>query len=118
MLGRNIELFLDKCRDAFVACAFMMVQGNLLALSYDIICTALITGFLVGIFAVGTSIFEFFTFGKNEWLEAWMIGILTMMADMIVHSSGVGNVFYAEAALTGLGAAIVFIIARRIKTKL
>lgn len=118
MVGEHCELFLDKCRDAFLACAFMMVQGNLFALSLEHVCIALLTGAMTGIFSVGSSLFGFFTFGKNQWLEAWVTGIFTMMADMINHKPHFGDVFWSEAALTGLAAAMIFIAIERIKIKL
>jgi hypothetical protein len=117
MFGDCCDLFLDKCRDAFLACAIILVQGNLMAINLEHICFALLTGAMTGIFAVGSSLFGFFTFGKNVWLEAWVTGIFTMMADMISHSLKFGGVFWGEAALTGLVGAMVFMAIKRIKLK-
>lgn len=109
------QLFFDKCRDSGLACTVVMVQGNLTVLTVEHLCLALLTGFLTGIFAVGASILGFFTFNKNIWLDAWVVGIFAMMADMLVHPTNFGSVFYAEGMLTGLVAAIITIVIGRIR---
>jgi hypothetical protein len=115
MFFREVEIFFEKCFIGWIACFFVVSQGDF---SNELLCMALLTGTIAGIACAGSSFLEFFTFGKNVWLEAWVTGILVMMADMIVHPSNIGNLFWIESALTGLCAAIIFIVHYRIKTKL
>ena len=59
-----------------------MVQGDLTVLNINHAITASKTGSLAGIAFVITSSFAAI---NNKWVNAWLTGVLTMCADVIVH---------------------------------
>lgn len=89
-----------------------MVQGDLTVISINHALTATKTGTLAGLAFVLTA---YFATVDNKWFAVWLTGILTMLADIISHPTHFGD-NWVEAAVTGLGAAILCIIYER-KTK-
>ena len=83
-----------------------MVQGDLTVISVGHALTASKTGTLAGIAFVFTS---YFSTLDNKWFAAWLTGILTMLADIMIHPTHFGA-NWVEAACTGLGAAILCMI--------
>ncbi len=84
----------------------MMVEGNLSALTVSHAITAAKTGSIAG---VGFVIAAQFGGDKNKWLSAWVIGIITMAVDILVHPTHFGPE-WMEAACTGLGAALLCVL--------
>ena len=93
----------EKFTQAWAACLFMMVEGNLTALTVNHAITAAKTGTLAGL---GFVIAAQFGGDKKKWLSAWIIGAITMVADILVHPTHFGPA-WLEAACTGLGAALL-----------
>ena len=93
----------EKFSQAWSACMLMMVQGDVTALSLYHAKVAAKTGSLAGI---GFVIAAQFGAANNPWLSAWIIGIITMFADIFIHPTHFGPA-WAEAACTGLGAALL-----------
>lgn len=97
-----IKVFSDKFLQAWSACMLCMVQGDLTVLTVDHALTASKTGFFAGLaycitlFLDGNSV--------SVWKAAWLTGVLTMVADIIVHPTHFGDQ-WLEAFCTGLGAA-------------
>lgn len=117
MIGRNSELFLDKCLVAFLASFTVMIYS--VGFSYSALCFSILVGSVCGLLAVGSSILEFFTFGKNLWFECWLTGCLTIMADMIVNIHIYEIVLHndAQSVLVGLLASIAYLVTEQIKVK-
>ena len=93
----------EKFSQAWTACMLMMVQGDVTALSFYHAKVAAKTGGLAGI---GFVIAAQFGAANNRWLSAWIIGIITMFADIIIHPTHFGPA-WMEAVCTGLGAALL-----------
>lgn len=109
----KIPKFLKKSSEAlgesWSACMCMMVSGDLTALTVSHALTAARTG---GIAAVAVGV-TFVLCGKDsKWMMVWAVGLFTMLADLIVHPTHYGP-SYAEAALTGLGAALLATVVGR-----
>ena len=96
----------EKFGQAWSACLCMMVEGNLSALTVSHAITAAKTGSIAG---VGFVIAAQFGGDKNKWLSAWVIGIITMAVDILVHPTHFGPE-WMEAACTGLGAALLCVL--------
>jgi len=96
----RVRLFSEKFSEAWTSCMFFMVQGNVASLTIEHAFIASQTGALTGLALVVTSLFHL---EDNRVINAGMTGILTMIADMIVHPTHFGA-FWTEAAMTGLGA--------------
>jgi multidrug transporter EmrE-like cation transporter len=118
MLLKHLDLFHDKWVVATLAC--IAVNIFVLGISYQTFCTSVLIGTFAGISCVGSSIFNFFAFGKNIWFEAFLTGCITIMADMFVH-----NILYPEtqhydltSVLIGLLAGVIYLIAQHIKAKI
>ena len=88
-----------------------MVQGDLSVLTVSHALTASKTGALAGLAYVFTS---YFAVVDNKWFAAWLTGVLTMVADIVVHPTHFGD-NWMEAACTGLAAAILCGILERKK---
>lgn len=99
-ITKHVRLFSEKFSEAWASCMFFMVQGNVTSLTIEHAFIASQTGALTGLALIITS---FFHLKDNRVINAGMTGILTMIADMIVHPTHVGA-FWTEAAMTGLGA--------------
>jgi hypothetical protein len=93
----------EKFGQAWSACMFMMVEGDLTALSFYHAQVAAKTGSIAGL---GFVIAAQFGAANNLWLSAWIIGIITMFADILVHPTHFGPA-WMEAVCTGLGAALL-----------
>ena len=84
-----------------------MVQGDLTIVNLQHAITAAKTGFLAGTAIVLTvALLK----RNNRWLTAWITGFLVMCADIVVHPSHFGEV-WTEAAVTGIVAAVIGLIA-------
>ena len=106
-----IRLWFDKFSQAWTACMLCMVQGDLTVLTLSHALTASKTGTLAGVAYVATSLL---TKVDNKWFAVWLTGVLTMLADIVVHPTHFGD-NWMEAACTGLGAAILCTIFERKK---
>jgi uncharacterized membrane protein len=81
----------------------MMVQGNLLAVGLSHWLVAAETGLIAGsITALLLTIWK----TARVWVVALLLGVVTSLTDFLVHPGNFGPVFM-EAALTGLGAAML-----------
>ena len=81
----------------------MMVSGDLSCLTINHALTAARTGSITAV-SVGLC---FLIVGRDsKWLMVGTVGIFTMLADLLSHPTHFGPA-YAEAALTGLGAALL-----------
>lgn len=110
------KLFLEKFCEAFIACGLAMVGGDITVLSLNHAIVAGQTGFLAGLAIVMVSMFEWKQKHKNI-VFLWATGILTALADLVVHPSNFGGEF-TEAIVTGAGAMFCAFMFITIKGKL
>jgi hypothetical protein len=105
----KLRLWAKKFGEAWTACMFMMVQGDVTVLTLNHALTASKTGMITGVAFVITSSFASI---NNKWANAWLTGLLTMVADIVAHPTHFGPQ-WLEAACTGLGAAILCYLIER-----
>ena len=105
----KLKLWATKFGEAWTACLLCMVNGDLTVISIDHVIKASKTGTIAGIAFVITSSFAMI---NNQWANAWRTGVLTMLADFIIHPTHYGPQ-WGESALTGLGAAILCYLLER-----
>ena len=101
----KLKLFGQKFFEAWSACSLVMVQGDLSALSLKHFLIAAKVGSLTGIAFVLVSLIGV----KNKYAPIWLTGVLTSIADILVHPTNFGP-HYAEAVTTGFVAAIFALI--------
>jgi len=108
ILKQKAKLLGQKFLEAWSACSLIMVQGDLSALSLKHFLIAAETGSLTGVAFVAIS----FTKIKNKYAPVWLTGVLTAIADILVHPTHFGP-HWAEAAATGaLAAFFAFIFTK------
>jgi len=105
----KLRLFVEKFGEAWTACMLMMVQGDVTVLTLNHALTASKTGVITGVSFVITSLFASI---NNKWANAWLTGLLTMVADIVAHPTHFGPQ-WLEASCTGLGAAILCYLIER-----
>lgn len=88
-----------------------MVQGDLTVLSFNHALTASKTGSLAGIAYVLASMTKI----EGKWLGVYLTGVLTMLADLVVHPTHFGPE-WAEAATTGAVAAALCLVWDKFRT--
>lgn len=108
-MSEHACLFVEKFKIAWITCFILLIHGQIDQVSGNHAITAAYTAGIAGLSAVGASILGFFTFGKNVFLEAWMTGILIMMADFISHPTSFGTNPWTESMLVGLLGGVLFI---------
>lgn len=102
-MKRKITPFVENIAESTSACLFMMVQGNLLGLTLSHWLIASETGIVAGIIA---SIAILLARTSRRWVVAIVLGLVTAVVDFFVHP-GMFESVVLEAALTGLGAALL-----------
>lgn len=104
-LKHGARSFVENTGEATAACLFMMVQGNLLAVGLSHWLIAAETGLIAG--AITALLLTIWT--ARLWVVALLLGVVTSLVDFFVHPGDFGPVFM-EAALTGLGAAMLALV--------
>lgn len=100
-LYKKYILFLQRFKEAWLACLLCMVQGDLTVLTVNHAITAAKTGSIAGITFVALSFSK--KLEGNIWLSTWTIGVLTAAADYFVHPTHFGPDL-TEALVTGVAA--------------
>lgn len=103
-------LFAENITESTSSCLVMMVQGNLLLLTMGHWLVAMETGIFAGTIASALILKGKVT---RPWVVSLVLGIITTVVDFFVHS-GHFTAVVTEAALTGLGAAILSFLAANI----
>ena len=98
----RVNLFVKRFREAWVACLFCMVQGDLTVISINHAITAAKTGTIAASVLVALSYSPKLS-GSKTW-SLWLIGVITSISDYAVHPTHFGPEL-AEALCTGVGAA-------------
>ena len=108
---QSLQIWATKFSQAWTACMMAMVQGDVTKLSLDHAVTASKTGALAGIgFVLAISVCK----NKNKWVGVWLTGLVTMFADILIHPTHFGP-SWAEATVTGIGAAGLCLVLERKK---
>ena len=100
--------YIESATEAGCACLITMVQGNLLTsgIAHWIIATqtGLITGAIAGTTIVTAKL-------RKQWLISLMLGVISAVVDFNVHRETFGTMAVVEAAITGVGAALLSYLA-------
>jgi hypothetical protein len=114
-MNRRITPVIENVAEATAACLITMAQGNILAFTVSHWIIASQTGIAAGVLA---SAAVFIARTDNRWVIAAILGLATGFVDYLVHP-GMFRLVFAEAAVTGIGAAalsyIVGIAWRRLR---
>ena len=102
-----IKLWFNRFSQAWTSCMLAMVGGNMTVLSWYHAGVAAKVG-VAGATALVITATLLKT--ENKWADTWLTGIFVMLADLMFvtqHTKYYGEGVWLEAALTGLGAAIL-----------
>lgn len=99
-------LYAENISESACSCLLMMVQGNLLLLTLGHWLIAIETGLIAGTIASTLLIRRR---AARPWVISVVLGGVTALVDFFVHSGKFVTVF-TEAALTGIGAAILSLL--------
>ena len=102
----RLEPFVENMSEATVACLITMVQGNVLALGLSHWLIASQTGIVAGSI---TALAILFSGIRRRWIVAALLGLVTAVVDFFVHPGMFGHIA-AEAAVTGIGAALLSLL--------
>jgi hypothetical protein len=106
MFKEKLEIFIRRLSEATPACLMMMVQGNVLALTFQHWGKALQTGAITGGLAFVISFSGRKELQDNKFVVAGLTGFLTAIADFATHPSHFGGES-TEAIATGIGAGLL-----------
>jgi len=110
-MKKYLNQFSESFAQAFISCCTMMVQGDFLALTAKHAYVASKTAGLTG--AASAVLIACIGRIPNPIVLAWAVGILTIVADLLVHPSHFGNAL-SEAAATGAMTAVLSYATSRI----
>ena len=100
------KVWMQKASESGTACAIAMVGGDLTVFSIKHALVAAKTGSIAAtVYVISAHLFGV----QNRFAQAWLIGMVTMCVDMVVHESHYGA-HYTEALYTGLGAGFIALI--------
>ena len=103
MILSLVKIWSEKFGEAWTACMLCMVQGDFTAMTVSHALTASKTGALTGI---GCVIASFISPNRNRVTDAFVTGLVTSAADIMVHPSHFG-LKMSESLLTGFCAASI-----------
>ena len=109
--GSKLTLAGRKFSEAWTSCLLCMVQGDLSVISLSHIITAGKTGLLTAMSVLLLSYSKHFSY--STYTLAWLTGVLTMLADMIIHPPH----YIAESVITGVGAGVLAILLDKLLKK-
>lgn len=102
-MNKSIAPFIEYVAESTTACLVMMVHGNVLALTAGHLLIASQTGIVAGAIA---TVSLYFSRARSRWVVSGVLGLTTSVVDYFVHP-GMFLSVATEAAITGLGAAIL-----------
>ena len=100
-MNKKVAPFIENIAESGAACLVTMVQGNLLVLGLSHWLIASQTGLVAGTAAAAAITL---TRVSSRWVIALLLGVITAVVDYLMHPGMIGPP-YAEALITGLGAA-------------
>jgi hypothetical protein len=98
----KLKILIERFAQAWTACIFCMVQGDLSVVSVKHFVDASETGILTGLAMVLASFLPW----KDKWLGIFLVGLFTAIADNLTHMA----MFPYEAICTGFGAMLLAIL--------
>lgn len=107
-MKKKLTPFIENIAESGAACLVTMVQGNLLLIGASHWITASQTGLIAGTLAATTLTL---TKTDNRLFIAALLGLVTAVVDYFVHPGMIGESAFAEAIITGLGAAALSYLA-------
>ena len=110
-MNTKLTLAGRKFSEAWTSCLLCMVQGDLTVISLKHAITAGKTGLLTAMAVLLLSYSKHFS--TSTYTLAWLTGVLTMLADMLIHPPH----FIGEAVLTGVGAGVLALLLDRLLKK-
>jgi hypothetical protein len=99
-------IFFRRLSEAFPACLFVMVKGDLTVLTWVHWGAALRTGITTAVVMVALSFIETKAWLHNRYTTGVLTGIATVGADHIIHPAS----FSGEAVITGIAAGILCVL--------
>ena len=105
----RLALCSHKAAEAGAVCLLLMVQGNLPEATLGHFAIAAKTGLLAVSPALAVTFTRHARHFVNRWTSAAFLGVCTFVADAVAHPSHYPGA-YAEATLTGLGAAAFSVV--------
>jgi len=102
-MNKYVRPLVENISEATVACLVTMVQGNLLAIGVGHLIIASQTGLTAG---AAATIAVLLAKPRRRGLIALILGVITAVADYLIHPGKFGSVF-TEAIVTGAGAALL-----------
>ncbi len=108
-----IKLWFNRFSQAWTSCMLAMCGGNMSVLSWYHAGVATKVGVASATALVITALF---LKTENKWANSWLTGMFVMLADLMFvtqHTKYYGEGVWLEAAITGLGAAILCFLFER-----
>ena len=102
-MNKYVKPLLENVSEATVACLVTMVQGNVFAIGVGHLIIASQTGLTAG---TAATIAVLLAKPHKRGFIAFILGVVTTVADYLVHPGMFGSVF-TEAIVTGVGAALL-----------
>jgi len=102
-MHKYVSPLVENISEATVACLVTMVQGNVLAIGVGHLIIASQTGLTAG---TAATVAVLLAKPHKRGLIALILGMITTVADYLVHPGMFGRVF-TEAIVTGVGAALL-----------
>ena len=105
--NNKLHIVVRKFKEAFIPCLLTMVGGNLKILTVSHVIIAAKTGLFTSLACL--MIMAFNRFPNNDYTQAWLTGVLVMLADSLSH----GPHFTGESLFTGVCAGVLALIVSR-----
>lgn len=106
MFKDKFEIFARRVSEATPSCLMIMVQGNVMSLTFSHWLKALQVGVLTGAMAVLVSFSGRKELQENKFVIAGLTGFLTAVADFMTHPTHFGGPT-TEAITTGIAAGLL-----------
>jgi hypothetical protein len=106
MFKDKFEIFARRVSEATPSCLMMMVQGNVMSLTFSHWLKAMQVGVLTGAMAVLVSLSGRKELQENKFVIAGLTGFLTAVADFMTHPTHFGGPT-TEAITTGIAAGLL-----------
>ena len=104
MRDKKAFFYLESFSEATTACLIAMVQGNIFALGLSHLLIASQTGLVAGVLATSTILIARI---QSKWIISLVLGVITTIADYLVHPGMMFEWALGEALATGVCAGVL-----------
>ena len=113
-MKERLALWRNRFSQAWAACLTCMVVGDFSVVSIKHAVIAAKTGSIAATIAVLCT-FTALTakLHKSEYGQAWILGMATAFADILIHGTHYGAAYYEAAVTGGAAALLALILAKR-----